>query len=425
MKDSKTHYTKFTDTELKRLADIPVISNVRDHRYPALRFRFGRDRTRGSWLLVRHVNGKSPTKKLANWPDIPAKAAIELLPKKLAELTADPDSIVNESGWVTLGDVLRWHMDRVLRDRSKSDDWKQNVRSLVSCQLMPRVGSLHLVQVKKSTIDDQLIWPMQEVRSLAYTKQAFGLVKTALSRAVKLELLRLNPLSEMVFKDSIDTPVRPKPCAIRPAQVPVLIERWREAGAVLTAACMLPLLMLCHGTRISETRLAKWTNIDLVEGGEWYFPVEDTKTDQALRLPLTRHTLALLKAYRAQQKRTGYTGIYLFPRGDGAPLSDNQGQTLIASIAGGEWTSHDLRKIARTLWLDLGVDYFIGELLLNHDIPDLQAAYIHTHAESLKRDALERWHLWLESKGLPFFATETGPRQAVNGNTVQLNSHAG
>ena len=425
MTTCKTHYTKFTDTELKRLAESPVIRNVRDHRFPALLFRFGRDRSRGSWHVVRHANGKSPSKKLANWPDVPAKAVIELLPRKLAELTADPDSIVGESGWTTLGDLLRWHLDRVTRDRSKSDDWKANVRSLIACQLLPRVGSLHFVQVKKSTIDDQLIWPMQEVRSLAYTRQAFGLLKTALSRAVKVELLKSSPLSEMVFKDSIDTPVRPKPCALRPGQVPVLIERWREAGAVLTATCMLPLLMLCHGTRISETRVAKWSNIDLVEGGEWYFPAEDTKTDQALRLPLTRYTLSLLKAYRAEQKRTGYTGVYLFPRGDGAPLTDNQGQSLIASISGGEWTSHDLRKIARTLWLDLGVDYFIGELLLNHDIPDLQAAYIHTHAETLKRDALERWHLWLESKGLPFFATETGPRQLVNGSDLQPSNHAG
>ncbi|MCE1119133.1 tyrosine-type recombinase/integrase [Pseudomonas sp. NMI795_08] len=425
MTDSKTQHIKFNDAELKRLAEVPVIRNVRDHRHPALLFRFGRNRARGSWLVVRHVNGKSPTRKLGNWPDIPAKTALELLPKKLAELTTDPDSIVGESGWVTLGDLLRWHLDRVTRDRSKSEDWKANVRSLIACQLLPRVGSLHLAQVKKATIDDQLIWPMQEVRSLAYTRQAFGLVKTALSRAVKLELLKASPLSEMVFKDSIDTPIRPKPCAIRPLQLPPLLARLCTEGAMLTALCMLPLLMLCHGTRISETRLAKWTNIELVEGGEWYFPPEDTKTDQALRLPLTRFTLALLKAYRAQQKRTGYTGIYLFPRGDGEPLTDNQGQALIASLAGGEWTSHDLRKIARTLWLDLGVDYFIGELLLNHDIPDLQAAYIHTHAEALKRDALERWHTWLESRGLPFFATATGPRHAAIGTDPHANNHAG
>lgn len=424
MTQSKTHHIKFTDAELKRLAELPVIRNVRDHRHPALLFRFGRDRSRGSWHLVRHVNGKSPSKKLANWPDVSAKAVIELLPKKLADLADDSDSIVGESGWVTLGDLLRWHLDRLTRDRSKSSDWKDNARSLVACQLLPRVGSLHLVKVKKSTIDAQLIWPMQEVRSLAYTRQAFGLVKTAFSRAVKLDHLKVNPLSEMVFKDSIDTPIRPKPCALRPHQLPDLLKRLSVEGAQLKAVCMLPLMMLCHGTRISETRLAKWKNVTLEEDGEWFLPAEDTKTDSDHRLPLTRHTVALLKAYRSRQKQTGYTGVYLFPRGDGDPLSDNQAQEAIASLAVGEWTSHDLRKIARSMWLDLGVDYFIGEMLLNHVMDDLQAAYIHTHAETLKRDALERWHLWLESKGLHFFcATETSPRQPATPTPLNTNNH--
>lgn len=424
MTDSNTLHIKFTDAELQRLAEQSVIRNVRDHRHPALLFRFGRNRARGSWHVVRHVDGKSPSRKLGNWPDLPAKAALTLLPKKLAELAADPAALVAVSSWVTVGDLLRWYAGRVERDASVSKKWKDNIRSLVACQLLPRVGSLGLLQVSRDALDEQLIWTMQEVSSLAYTRQAFGLLKTAFARASKLKRLTANPLAEMVFSDFTDTPIKPKPCALRPHQLPPLISRIATDGAQLTAACMLPLLMLCHGTRISETRLARWSNINLVEGGEWFLPAAETKTDQDLRLPLTRHALALLKAYRARQKQTGYTGVYLFPRGDGDPLTEYQGQALIASISGAEWTSHDLRKITRSMWLDLGVDYFIGELLLNHDIPDLQAAYIHTHAEALKRDALERWHLWLESKGLPFFVTETLPRQAETGITLNTNNGA-
>jgi integrase len=422
---SSTVHIKFNDAELKRLADQSVIRNVRDPRHPALHFRFGQNRARGSWHVIRHVAGKSPTRKLGNWPDITAKTALELLPKKLAELTADPTALVSVSSWARVADLLHWYADRIERTRKMSAKWKGTVRSLVACQLLPRVGSLNLQLVEHNALDERLIWPMQEVHSLAYTRQAFGLLKSAFKRAAKLKMLAANPLAEVVFSDFIDTPIRPKPCALRPHQLPDLVKRLSTDGVQLTALCLLPLMMLCHGTRISETRLAKWQNLTLEEGGEWFLPAADTKTDTDHRLPLTRHTVALLKAYRFRQRQAGYEGAYLFPRGDGDPLSETQAQEKIASLTEGEWTSHDLRKIARSMWLDLGVEYFIGEMLLNHAMDDLQAAYIHTHAETLKRDALERWHLWLESKGLCFFwATETTPRQPAAAITLNTNNDA-
>ncbi|NKF30431.1 tyrosine-type recombinase/integrase [Pseudomonas sp. BGM005] len=424
MTDSKTLHIRFSDAELQRLAESSVIRNVRDHRHPALLFRFGKNRARGSWHVVRHVDGKSPSRKLGNWPDIPAKTALELLPKKLAELAADPAALVTVTDWQRVEDLLQWYAARIERTRKLSSKWKATVRSLVACQLLPRLGSLDLQNVEPSALDDRLIWPMQEVRSLAYTRQAFGLLKTAFRRAAKMKMLSANPLAEVVFSDFIETPIRPKPCALRPNHLPALVGRLSAEGARLTALCMLPLLMLCHGTRISETRLAKWENLTLDEGGEWFLPAADTKTDSDHRLPLTRHTVALLKAYRMRQRQTGYTGAYLFPRGDGDPITENQAQELISALADGEWTSHDLRKIARSMWLDLGVEYFIGEMLLNHAMDDLQTAYIHTHAETLKRDALERWHLWLESSGLYFFATETAPRQPAIATDPHANECA-
>ena len=424
MTDSNTQHIKFTDAELRRLAEQSVTRNVRDHRHPALHFRFGKNRARGSWHVVRHVAGKSPSRKLGNWPDIPAKTALELLPKKLAELTDDPSAMVAVSGWDRVEDLLHWYADRIDRTRKLSPEWKGTVRSLVACQLLPRVGSLGLQLVDRQALDARLIFPMQEVRSLAYTRQAFGLVKTAFKQAAKLKMLTINPLADVVFSDFIETPIRPKPCALRPHQLPDLLKRLSAADVRLTATCMLPLMMLCHGTRISETRLAKWQNLTLEEGGEWFLPMADTKTETDHRLPLTRHTVALLKAYRARQKQTGYTGADLFPRGDGDPLSKNQGQEKIASIAAGEWQSHDLRKVARSLWLDLGVEYFIGEMLLNHAMDELQTAYIHTHAESLKRAALGRWHLWLESNGLSLCATETAPRHAATSTPANTNNGA-
>jgi len=423
MTPSQTQHVKFSEAEIKRLAALPEVRQVRDPRYPPLLLRFGRDRNRASWLLVRHGGGKSQSKKIANWPDLPVKAAIELMPVKLAELTADPSAMIGAAGWTRVGDLLTWFNERTAVDRGLSKNRRDNIRSLINCQLLPRLSALSLVDVDGESVDERLIWPMQEVRSLAYTRQAFALLKQAFKRAKKLKKLTINPLGDVVFSDFTEVRIRPKPCAIRPQQLPEILSKATELWVRDVKAAMLVLLMLCHGTRIHETTLAKWSDFDLVEGGEWFLPADQTKTRADHRLPLTAPVLAMLKAYRHWQQLAGYRGAYLFPRGDGQPLADRQAQDKVA-VFGGEWSAHDLRKIARTMWADLGVDYLIGELLLNHALRDLDAAYIHTHAQALKREALQRWHACLETHGLSFFAIETSPGQATSGTAPQAIPHA-
>ena len=422
---SKTIHTRFSEAEIRRLAEQPSVRQVRDPRYPALLLRFARKRDRASWHIVRHVGGKSPSIKLGNWPDLTSRAAIELLPQKIAELTADPSAAVRVAGWETVSDLLTWYADRVERGRRMSVKRKAAVRSLMARQLLPRIGSLRLLEVDRAAIDARLIWPMQEVRSLAYTRQAFGLLKLAFKQAARLKMLDASPLSEVVFTDFIQARIAPKPCALRPQQLPEILERLRELWHASPAAAMLPLMMLCHGTRIGETRVARWKNITLEQEGEWFLPAADTKTESDHRLPITRPVAALLAAYRARQIAAGYDGVYLFPRGDALPWSERQAASVFDRIGAGDWTSHDLRKIARSMWADLGVDYLIGELLLNHALDDLDAAYIHTHAMGLKRAALEQWHEWLAERGLPFFVTETGPGRAAEATPVKPSNGAG
>lgn len=407
MSDSKTIHTKFSEAEIRRLAELPHVRQVRDPRYPALLLRYSRNRQRASWHIVRHVGGKSPMTKLGNWPELTSRAAIELLPQKIAELTADPAAGVLVSGWSTVADLLRWYDERAARDRSLSDKRKAAVSSLVARQLLPRMGSLRLLDVGRDVLDERLVWPMQETLSLAYTRQTFGLLKLAFRQAHRLKMLSSNPMADVVFGDFTQASIRPKPCALRASHIPDLVVRLSDSWGGQPAEAMLAMMMLFHGTRVGETRVTKWCNVDLA-GGEWYLPAQDTKTESEHRLPLTRQAVALLKAYRNRQSAAGYRGAYLFPRRDGKPLTDRQAAGVFERLGRGEWTSHDLRKLARSMWADLGVDYLIGELLLNHALDNLDATYIHTHATALKRDALERWHAYLAERGL-FFATGTWP----------------
>ncbi len=63
---------------------------------------------------------------------------------------------------------------------------------------------------------------------------------------------------------------------------------------------MLALMMLCHGTRIGETRQSRWADIALPER-EWFIPAEHTKTKTELRVPLTDQVCSLLQPYPAKR----------------------------------------------------------------------------------------------------------------------------
>jgi integrase len=159
------------------------------------------------------------------------------------------------------------------------------------------------------------------------------------------------------------------------------------------------MMMLCHGTRIGETRQARWEHISFSERS-WFIPAQNTKTRQAHRLPLTDPLITWLQAYQLQQQETGYAGVHLFPASRGrTPLGATRASELIKGVSRGRWSAHDLRKVARTIWADLGTDYMVGELLLNHALTKLDRTYIHTYAERQCREALERYHDWLMGQG--------------------------
>ena len=98
---------------------------------------------------------------------------------------------------------------------------------------------------------------------------------------------------------------------------------------------------------------------------------------------------------------------------------------MFTRLGKGEWTSHDLRKVARTGWTDLGVDFLIGEMLVNHTLTRNVQTYIHTSAELLKREALVKWHNWLDGKGFDLIHRSTMTRNGNSHNAAEaLNGAA-
>jgi integrase len=406
---SQTLAVSLSDAVIRRHLSDPSIRQLRDPRYP-LRLRINQARDRGSWYLVRYADGDDHWRKVGSWPDLPTKALLAQLPEIQARLAADPTAPVGVSGWVRVSDLLTWYRDRSARNRQLSRRRRSAIKTAIERHLVPCVGEVRLADLSAPILDEHLVWPMQECYSVAYIRLVLGVLKQAFKQARGLGLLEHNPLAGVRLSDFLDARPKPKPGRLRADDLPEVLEAMRDGGPM---ACMLLLLVLLFGTRISETRLARWDHINLDER-TWFIPAGSTKSKRDHRLPLTDLAVTLLSRYREGQRSTGYRGVYLFPgRVAGKPVSESTVFEWAKAIGAGKWTSHDLRKLARTTWADLGVDYMVGELLLNHALSDLDRTYIHTYVERQAAEALRRYHAWLRDRGIDALLTETTPRRPL------------
>ena len=411
---------KFSDAEIRRQASDASVHDLRDPRYPGLYLRFGQDRQRGSWYLVK---GKT-WNHIARYPELNAAAVLAELPALRQRLLRDPGAAVALGGLATVGHLLDWYGDRMSRDRSLSAKRKTGAKSAISCHLKPRLDALPIRDVSAPELDKLLMWPAQELLSLSYVRQLFGLLVVAFRQAHKLGLIDSNPMAALKFVDFTKARIVPKPARLRGVHLVELVPALASRFDSEPGEAMLALMMLCHGTRVGETRLARWSDISMADG-EWFIPAENTKTRTEHRLPLTAQTRALLSRYRATQTAQGYEGIYLFPSRRGRALSEGQASAVFTRLGQGEWTSHDLRKVARTAWTDLGIDGHIGEMLLNHSLGKIASTYINTQARAQRLAALEKWHGWLDERGFQAIHNLTDAQYEDSHNAMQATNGEG
>lgn len=413
-----TLYVRFSDAEIRRQAQ-GTAKTLRDARFPSLRFRFHQDRTRGSWhVVVGGIWGKA-----GNYPDLQANGMIDVLPLLVARRTAEPDGAATAQGFATVGQVLEWQLERQLTNRALSAKRKASVKSMIRRHLLPRLVDLPVYAATKAVLDRVLFWPLQEQFSPGYVRQAYGILMGAMRQAHRLELILSNPMGSMRFTDFVRGKIPPKPAGLRPDGTAQLLGQLADHYGKAPAEALVALLMLCHGTRLGETRSARWRDFWLEEG-LWTIQAQDTKTRSEHQLPLTRQVLALLRAHREYQQRRGIDSVFLFPGARGKPISASQATALFKAISGGEWSSHDLRKLARTSWTELGVDHLIGEMLLNHVMNGVAAAYIQTQARERKQAALQLWHDHLDTLGFQRIHGETEPGRCDNDNPAKASSAA-
>lgn len=387
----RTLYTTFTEENIKIHAQSAELIYLRDRGCKRLMFRYLDDRTAGTWS----VYGNGVWARLGSWPEMSCIDATGIVMAGLAI-----PAVSSRAALVTIGDVLRNYADRQQHNRSISAAHRSTVRTAIFKHLIPRLGRVTIERLDKAMLVRLLIGPMREHSyAVSYVHQVFNVLKNGCAWVASTGRARANPLKAVFFHDFGLPRARPRVSRLRPVQLPAVVNKVESIYGKNPMVGTLLMLMLAHGTRIGETRQAKWADFDL-EAGVWLIPAKMTKTRVALELPLTDFVIDWLKRYRETFARAS---VYLFPVNRHV-MCDATARWHIQRVSGGDWSAHDLRKLARGNWALLGVDWSVCESLLNHTPPVLDQTYSQVVTLSRKREALSRWHRCLSGHDYAYLA---------------------
>ncbi|HGV9307510.1 TPA: tyrosine-type recombinase/integrase [Vibrio fluvialis] len=383
---------KISDAQIRKHMRDPRVRQLKDERYK-LYFRFSKDRNKGSWVYMEYRDGKQRAHTLGRYPNLSATYVFDVLHVYVADLATGKRSVMNE--FQTVDELLCWYLKAETTDKFLSRNRLVAIKSMCDKHLIPNLHGVKISELDHRIVEKRLMKVLrQEHYSPSYLRALFQTLKVAFNKAKKLRFLGANPLSDMKFTDFVKAKIDVKGCKLRPGDTPELVESLCSAQPFTR---MLSLMMLAHGTRIGETRQAKWRHI-CFKTKRWTIPKRYTKTKREMVYPLTDEMVELLSAFKEWQLANYYKGNNVFPlnKRDKQPIHAARASEMIREVSKGEWSAHDLRKMARTIWADLGIDYLVAETLLNHAKGKLDQAYIHTHIELQKSEALNTYHLWLK-----------------------------
>ncbi|MGD8109395.1 tyrosine-type recombinase/integrase [Vibrio sp. TRT 17S01] len=389
-----------------RLSDKQVEIYLRDYSHVrqlkdvqrSLYLRFNAKRTGGTWWLMQYKNGRQYPHRIGRYPTTNCKDVKRLVSEATVQI--ERENVVSFRKFETVDQLLDWHVKRQVKLKRSSKERLANIKSMADRHLLSIFHGEPVMSLDSHTIDDELIQPMfEEGYSVSYVKAMFNLLKSAYATARELKHLTINPIAEVKFKQFFPqnfsiTKAQVRECRLSTDRVPDVLERLEQAEPHTR---LLVMMMLGHGSRIGETRKARWSNISFTLK-RWTIPASDAKSKVEMIYPLSDSMVELLYSYKEWQLDLGYKGDFVFPvslRQKSAAYGALANE-WVRSVADG-WSGHDLRKRARSVWADLGIDYLVSEALLNHAKGNLDLVYIHTHIDLKKKEAVETYHDWLKN----------------------------
>ncbi|MCZ4239643.1 tyrosine-type recombinase/integrase [Alteromonas macleodii] len=380
-------YTKFTDGLLRQASKESFV--CRDVIVPQLQFRPAKAHGKvGYFHCLYSEDGVSTSKALGEYPIVNLQEARKQARKWLVEQHAKRYKLSNVERFTNVGELLDWYQSNNAQQDLNSFRTIKNKSHRVESLLRPYLSKVGISDCSSQLLDKAWLRPLNNRFSPSTLRGAFQTLKAAFKQAHGLRYIDENPLSDLNFTMLLPASIKPKKAALAGLSLSEVIKQFQQFNAPDRFLCLLCLGFL---TRNSETVMARWRDFD-TEKMSWSIPVEHTKTDSALTLPLSTYSLKWLADYKRQQRRY-CRSRFLFPVKQGrSSWSSSYASQRVMKASRGRFTLHDLRKYGSTYLRDSGVDYYLVERLLNHKKTNLDATYIHTTLRTPLMKVIEYWH---------------------------------
>ena len=293
--------------------------------------------------------------------------------------------------------VEEWHLIELA---SRKDRGASAMRMLQK-DVLPVLGDLSLVDVKRAQLMDILYGVVRRDARVVANHMLTDL-KQFFNFAVTREWVESHPLAG-VRKEKVGGRQPERKRSLSEEEITELSRRLPKARLALTTELSI-WIMLSTCCRVGEISKARWQHVDF-EKREWRIPAENSKNGNEHLIFLSDFAL---DQFRQLRVLTGAGGWCIPSRDDRnhicvksiakqikdrtrtTPLAKRSKNVGVLSLAGGDWTPHDLRRTASTLMRELGVAGTVVDLCLNHMPPKLTRTY---QVGEMRDQKLEAWRV--------------------------------
>jgi integrase len=161
-----------------------------------------------------------------------------------------------------------------------------------------------------------------------------------------------------------------------------------RASVTMTERCLA--FTLLTATRSAEARGTRWSEIDLQQK-VWTIPAPRMKTNEELRVPLSKPAMELLRGVLRTE-----SPFVFFGKSPGRPVHDVTLLSLVKKLAGDKVTVHGFRSCFADWCAEHGKPFELAEAALGHVFGSaVRRAYARSDLLEQRRTLMEAWAAFL------------------------------
>jgi integrase len=268
--------------------------------------------------------------------------------------------------------IANAYLESVKRLRS----WR-SIESRTRCHIIPKLGNNPIGEISRADVVEFLD-DLERKQGLRHqVNRCRETLRVIFAFAIERELITINPVIG-VSKRKVEIP------RDRTLSSDELASLWRVIDTLPELPRAYFRMVLLTGARRNEVGRMGWSEVDL-DAALWRLPAERNKSARPFEIPLSEPVIETLRMLPR-------LGPLVFTINGMRPMSLHPWIERVRRDAGLiNVRVHDLRRTIRTGLAELGISFEIGERVLNHAMPGLQAVYNRHNYLAEKRRALQLW----------------------------------